>query len=304
MSASRQACQYLVVGIDDDENYMLSKTLRQMHGKENVHRHLELDHAESFIAARTGTPLIVCLDLFGFEPTKALAFIGQVRQTYPRVVFSLYVGQQEWTEKRLDLPPEWANRLLHYYRLHKESGDEALALAARASLRQPLWEAERNTTHEPIRITPVFQKGLVTPGDSTAKPDKSPISFISYARADWAGFVSDFSTRLSASGSRVWLDQNYIEGGSDWLDAIGEALDVCDVLLLVLSPQALASKYVKMEYRYFFLNQKPIVPVVFQNAPAPFELSAIQQVDFTAADRAKSYETLTRVLSNKAGKPK
>lgn len=302
MMRQEHACQYVVVGIDDDENYVLSKTLRQLHGKQNVHRYLELEHAEPFVATHAENPTVVCLDLFGFDLSKALAFIGRVRQLYPRVVFCLYLDQQQAQAQQSALPTEWATRLSHYYRLYKESTGDLLALAARASLRQPQWEAEHNTTHEPIRITPTFQKGLISPEAPHNNDREAPISFISYARSDWSEFVSDFSATLSASGRKIWLDQNYIEGGNDWLDAIGEALDVCDVLLLVMSPQSLASKYVKMEYRYFLLNQKPIVPIVFQAVPAPFEIATIQNVDFTTPDRSKSYETLKQILSNRIGK--
>jgi len=107
---------------------------------------------------------------------------------------------------------------------------------------------------------------------------------------------------LAKESHKVWIDQHYIEGGNDWLDAIGEALQVCKTLLLVISPEALNSRFVKMEYKYFFMQDKPIIPVLHrQVVQMPFELATLQFVDFTQEDQAKSYSTLLRILSRYQG---
>ena len=128
--------------------------------------------------------------------------------------------------------------------------------------------------HEPIRLTPSFSKGLVDHDTASSTKSDSRIVFVSYSRSDWASFVSELVEHLDEASQRVWIDQNYLIGGDDWIDAIGDALQVCDSLLLVLSPQALSSKYVKMEYRHFFRQGKPIIPILCQRVEElPFELS-------------------------------
>lgn len=88
------------------------------------------------------------------------------------------------------------------------------------------------------------------------------------------------------------------------MDAIGEALQVCDTLLLVLSPDALGSRYVKMEYRYFFRQGKPIIPIVYRQVDRmPFELATLHYIDFAQGDRAKAYSMLVDILSRRRTEP-
>jgi hypothetical protein len=107
---------------------------------------------------------------------------------------------------------------------------------------------------------------------------------------------------LAKESQNVWIDKDFIEGGDDWMDAIGQALQACDTLLLVLSPDALSSKYVKMEYRYFFRQEKPIIPILCRQVESlPFELATLHYVDFTQEDRAKSFSALLNILSRQRG---
>jgi len=102
---------------------------------------------------------------------------------------------------------------------------------------------------------------------------------------------------LGQDSQDVWIDQDYIVGGDDWMDAIGDALEVCDSLLLVLSPQALTSEYVKMEYRHFFRQEKPIIPILCQHLEKlPFELASLHYLDFTSGARAQAYVDLLAIL--------
>jgi hypothetical protein len=102
---------------------------------------------------------------------------------------------------------------------------------------------------------------------------------------------------LGRDSQRVWIDQDYIVGGDDWMDAIGDALEVCDSLLLVLSPDALKSKYVKMEYRHFFRQDKPIIPILCQHLEKlPFELASLQYIDFTSGSHPQVYADLLAIL--------
>jgi hypothetical protein len=233
---------------------------------------------------------------------EATATVGHIRATYPQVVLNLYQDEDEYSRRAGDLPGDWQGRFRHYFKTFKEGSDVEYEPIVRGSLRPSQNEAVYNMTHEPIRLTPVFKRGLAGPVTDAEPPPNVPTAFISYSRNDWPDFVAGLVSDLTRESQQVWVDQNYIVGGDDWLDAIGEALQVCDTLLLVLSPDALNSKYVKMEYRYFFRQEKPIIPVLYrQVARMPFELATIHYVDFTQGDRAKSYATLLSVLSRRRG---
>jgi hypothetical protein len=88
----------------------------------------------------------------------------------------------------------------------------------------------------------------------------APLSlFISYSRTDSA-FADRLFADLLARSFRPWMDRRKLEGGQDFLNEIQSAIDRCQVLLLILSPEAMASKNVRREYRYAADQQgKPII---------------------------------------------
>lgn len=121
---------------------------------------------------------------------------------------------------------------------------------------------------------------VVAPGRSRDEL-QPPCIFLSYGREDWSDFVRPLVERLRSSGFHVWLDQHLLRGGDDWMDSINAALAGCNVMLLCISPEAMASKYVKYEYRYFFREDKTILPLLCRQATVPPELSGIQYLDYS-----------------------
>ncbi|HVO41881.1 MAG TPA: toll/interleukin-1 receptor domain-containing protein [Aggregatilineales bacterium] len=106
--------------------------------------------------------------------------------------------------------------------------------------------------------------------------------FISYSRHDWDKYVSPLVEYLRQHGLKIWVDQSLLEGGDDWLDKVDEALDRCPCLVLCVSPEALTSRYVKMEYRSFFWDDKRIIPVICRDVPKlPPELRGLQYMTYS-----------------------
>ncbi|NQT15809.1 MAG: toll/interleukin-1 receptor domain-containing protein [Planctomycetes bacterium] len=296
------SCKYAFVGDENASNLRLSQILKQAYGKENVGRFLDLHYLEPFLASNQDSPIVVCLDLFSFDLKEATDMVGRVRVTYPKVVFSLYLDHDEYRRRNHELPQHWQQRFRRYYRVFKEDADIEYEPIVRASLRPARDEARILMAYGPIELTPIFSKGVVQPEAGGDETTKSPVAFISYSRSDWRGFVSKLVSDLSKKSHTVWLDQDYIVGGDDWMDAVGEALQVCDTLLLVLSPEALASRYVKMEYRYFFRQEKPIIPILrSQIGQMPFELATLHYLDFTQGDHENAFSHLLKVLSRHRG---
>ena len=293
--------RYAVIGIDSPDNFRLAQILRRIRGEDAVFRFLDPDHFEPFVERHAGQPLVIFFDLFGFDLLAGTTFIGHVRKKYPWIVFNLYLDKAEFESRRNDLPASWRGRFSHYYKLYKEDDPEIeLEPAVRAALQRADVESRYNVTNDPIRLTPVFERGLPETEAGRRELPDGKIAFVSYARHDWDGFVSGLVTDLTKESHRVWLDQNYLVGGDDWMDAIGQALQICDTLLLILSPNSISSKYVKMEYRYFFKYEKPIIPVLYKWVDnVPFELATLNYIDFTRADRVRSYQELISVLSRR-----
>jgi hypothetical protein len=73
--------------------------------------------------------------------------------------------------------------------------------------------------------------------------------FISYASADraLAGQIADY---LRSSGLDVWFDEWEILPGDNLANRIDTALHEADAMVVVLTPHALESKYVRSEIDY------------------------------------------------------
>jgi len=110
-------------------------------------------------------------------------------------------------------------------------------------------------------------------------------AFLSHASRDraTAGALAD---TLRAHGVRVWYSTTNIQGAQQWHDEIGHALRRCDWFLLLLSPAAVRSPWVKREL-LFALNKSRyadrIVPLYAKKCDPDalsWTLDELQRIDF------------------------
>jgi CRP-like cAMP-binding protein len=120
--------------------------------------------------------------------------------------------------------------------------------------------------------------------------------FVSYARDDEA-FVKRLANNLLKHQIDVWLDHYRIDPGKSWARQIGEALDRCEIMLLVLSPAAIASENVDDEWNYFLDQKKKLVSVLHQPCKIPYRLSKLHYVDFHTIDYEKAIARLVATLN-------
>jgi len=71
-----------------------------------------------------------------------------------------------------------------------------------------------------------------------------------------------------------------LEGGQKWRREIEAAIDRSQVLLVVLSPDAVASESVQQEYAYASEEGKVVIPLYHRPCKVPLELRNIQWIDF------------------------
>jgi tetratricopeptide (TPR) repeat protein len=108
--------------------------------------------------------------------------------------------------------------------------------------------------------------------------DTSKRIFISYSRKD-VEFVDRLEKALIARGFAPWVDRRRIEGGDDWLDSIQHAIESCEKVVVILTPDAAESEWVRIEYRYGRSIGKPIIPALLKPVPrVPIDLNHIQWV--------------------------
>jgi pSer/pThr/pTyr-binding forkhead associated (FHA) protein len=121
--------------------------------------------------------------------------------------------------------------------------------------------------------------------------------FIAYARQEWSSIVAPLMALLQDDGLRVWVDQYLNQGGDDWMLAVEQALSECSTLLIVISPEALDSRYVRLAYRYFFNREKPIVPLIYAAVEEmPMELRSLKTISYDGTDRKQTFDDLIAEL--------
>lgn len=105
-----------------------------------------------------------------------------------------------------------------------------------------------------------------------------PEIFVSYSRGDWTLHVLPLVEQLRSENFSIWVDQDYILGGKDWLDELYQALNRCKIMLLFVSRRSMESEYVQMEYKYFLHNDKIIIPIICDESQPVQDLAHIQHL--------------------------
>ena len=85
--------------------------------------------------------------------------------------------------------------------------------------------------------------------------------FMSYARADEL-FALELIDSLRANGIEAWMDMTEISPDSTWDSSVARALKQSGLMLLVLSPEAMASGEVQSERSWFLQTGKIVLPVL------------------------------------------
>jgi hypothetical protein len=115
---------------------------------------------------------------------------------------------------------------------------------------------------------------------------------------------SDLASRIAetlrAHGVPAFFSPVNIVGAQQWHDEIGAALKRCDWFLVLLSPDAVLSKWVKRELLFALENDRyenRIIPVRSRDcdhAALSWTLSGLQMVDFRG-DFASGCRSLLRI---------
>jgi hypothetical protein len=108
--------------------------------------------------------------------------------------------------------------------------------------------------------------------------------FLSYSRQDEA-FARKMAIWMAKTlNLGVWIDVDDIQPGVKWSAAIQDGLDNCEVMVVIVSPEAMQSVNVEDEWQYFIDLGKPVVPILLRSAPIPYQLRRIQYIDFSVRE--------------------
>jgi hypothetical protein len=130
--------------------------------------------------------------------------------------------------------------------------------------------------------------------------------FISYSRRDQE-FVTRLASDLDAKVAGVWFDQSAIQLGQKWHDEIMQGIRNCKAFILVLSPDAIESKYVREEMNKALKLGKTIFPVIYRPAKwtGEFErlVREVQTLDLRSGSYADNLHKLVdRLIEAGAGR--
>src|SRR5437868_14922532 len=109
--------------------------------------------------------------------------------------------------------------------------------------------------------------------------------FVSHSHLD-----NDFGTKLTQDLRRVLNDESAVfydvlgglHGGETWWEKIVEELTARDVFILVLSLNAMNSKWVRLEINVALNEDKYIIPLLYRPCSIRADLKTIQLISFLA----------------------
>jgi hypothetical protein len=111
--------------------------------------------------------------------------------------------------------------------------------------------------------------------------------FMCYSRED-RDFVDVLADDLRRAGVPIWRDMDDIPvdvaaNTVSWRNAVDRALRECTHMIVVLSPDAVASAEVQAEWNYFLGQRRPVYPVLYRDADIPYRLYTLQLWDMRDA---------------------
>src|SRR5438128_8458573 len=127
--------------------------------------------------------------------------------------------------------------------------------------------------------------------------------FVSHSHLD-----NDFGTKLAQDlrgvlkdEQAVWYDVlGGLHGGVTWWEKIVEELTARDVFLLVLSPDAMNSVWVRREINVALNERKRIIPLLYRACSIRADLKILQIISFLAP---KTYEAAFQEVLSALGLP-
>ncbi|MEL6273174.1 MAG: FHA domain-containing protein, partial [Chloroflexota bacterium] len=117
--------------------------------------------------------------------------------------------------------------------------------------------------------------------------------YMVYAREDWKDMVAPIVANLNDSKQSVWVDQHLRPGSKEWQAATQQAQRECWLLVVVMSPAAERSAYVREQYRHFYNREKPIIMVNYKPVERlPIQLSRVVRIKYNDKQPGEMFQRL------------
>ena len=123
---------------------------------------------------------------------------------------------------------------------------------------------------------------------------KEPYIFVSYAHKDSAA-VFHIVEQLNARGYRIWYDEG-IEPGSEWPEYIANHLLGAEMVLSVLTPNAVNSVNCRREINFALSKNKPVLTIYMEDIELPVAPCRPRAAALLPAERPLLHLRLRRAL--------
>jgi hypothetical protein len=131
------------------------------------------------------------------------------------------------------------------------------------------------------------------------KPHPTDVAevFLSHSSKDLA-FTKKLAEILRDHGVAVWYSERNIKGAQQWHDEIGAALERCDWMVLILSPNSVESEWVKRELLFALDEERyrgRVVPILARTCDTKklsWVISQMQMIKFAGRFREGCRELL------------
>jgi len=129
---------------------------------------------------------------------------------------------------------------------------------------------------------------------------KKPRIFISHSSKDNTfgnRIVRDLREALR-NDDAVWYDtQGGLNGGNIWWEEIIQELEQCNIFILIISPEAMESEWIRREFNIALTSKKHIIPLLYRKCEMRIDLKIIQAIDFLSPiTYQSSFENLMKVI--------
>lgn len=276
-------------------------------------------------AVKEGFPFRVAIvdmrfEMEEFEVSLGRDVIKTIKDNFPQTACILSSAENFKPKDVLDLRDDYG---LDYYLAKTDINRDELNYAITRALEVNMVLRKLRTTDVPVPLQSPVPEVLLM--EETAKPrgNTPPIVFISYSHKDEA-FKDELVIMLSSLQRRgiidAWQDR-CIEPGSEWLRSIQMAMNECQIALLLVSSDFLASPFITgNELPELFQKRKTsgmrAIPIIvrdclWQSEPVLQDLQALPKDgkpiisfskesgdrDHAWTDVAKAIEVLIRKVS-------
>ena len=110
--------------------------------------------------------------------------------------------------------------------------------------------------------------------------------FVSYSHHD-ASLVTPVVRLLRSTNDFVFLDSDSIKPGQKWRQALNEAMEQANLVVVFWCTHSNQSAEVEREYRSAIEARKDVLPVLLDSTPVPPALDQYQWIDFRELGRGR-----------------